>query len=282
MRSNARRFLNTEGIVVRTRNLGEADRIAILLTPDHGLVSCVARGARKPKSRVGGQTDLLRHISAALVVGRSELLVISQVETIDAHLGLQTDLDRLTLGSHMAESGEQLSTEGAENRDLFHLLRDSLGYAESADVATLPMLRLWHDVRLLTVSGWEPELFRCVRTGVELTEGDHWWSALEGGVVAGGYSAELARRRSDGAMTTTLLQDDPALTAPLVSAPVDALKLLRYVVRVGSDWERLSGLGSRAALVQVDTAQGLVSRLMQAVTDRGGRETRSARVGREV
>ena len=282
MRSNARRFLNTEGVVVRTRNLGEADRIVILLTADHGLVSCVARGARKPKSRVGGQTDLLRHISAALVAGRSELLVISQVETIDAHLGLQTDLDRLTLGSHMAESSEQFSTEGAENRDLFHLLRDSLGYAESADVATLRMLRLWHDVQMLTVSGWEPELFRCVRTGVELTEGDHWWSALEGGVVAGGYSAELARRRSDGSITATLLEDDPALRASLVAAPVDALKLLRYVVRVGGDWERLSGLGSRAALVQVDTAQGLVSRLMQAVTDRGGRETRSARVGREV
>lgn len=274
MAANSPRSFNTEGIVVRTRNLGEADRIITLLTPDRGLVGCVARGARRPKSKVGGQTDLLRHVTVALRSGRSDLHIISQVETVNAFLGLQTDLDRLTLASHMAEVSQQFSTEGIANPELFAHLRQSLAHAESAELPQLPLLRLWHDVVLLTVSGWEPELYDCVRTGARLTEGDHWWSALEGGVVAQGYT-ELVQRRT---ASPTQFHDDPTLSYPLIPAPVSAIKLLRYIARIGTDWQTLSRLHSPAS--QTESAQSLITRLMSAVAERP--ESRSARVAREV
>ena len=59
-----------EGIVVRARDLGEADRIVVMLTPERGLLSCVARSARKPGSKLGGQVDLLRHV-LGIDVGRT-------------------------------------------------------------------------------------------------------------------------------------------------------------------------------------------------------------------
>lgn len=266
-----RRTFNAEGIVVRTRNLGEADRIVILLTPNRGLVHCVARSARNTKSKIGGQTDLLRHITAGINAGRSDLHIISQVETINAHLGLHTDLDRLTLASHMAETSEQFSTEGAPNPALFNLLSESLTHAETAAPDKLPLLRLWHDLQLLTVSGWEPELYNCVRTGTELTEGDHWWSATEGGVVAQNYTNTTTQQHE-------MTHDDPTLTAPLSPAPVNAIKLLRHITRPTTTWHRLAPL--RVTPAQTQAAQGLTTRLMQAVVDRG--ESRSARVGRAV
>ena len=318
----ARRFFNAEGIVVRTRNLGESDRIVILLTPNRGLVHCVARSARNTKSKIGGQTDLLRHITAGINAGRSDLHIISQVETINAHLPIHTDLDRLTLASHMAESSELASTEGAANPALFHLLSESLTNAESAAPDKLPLLRLWHDVQLLTVSGWEPELHNCVRTGAVLTEGDHWWSATEGGVVAQNYNNKLnepqqhttadTQQRHEPATTTQqrheprtstqqrhepatnaqhrhapatstptayAMQEDPTLSAPLIPAPVDALKLLRHITRPTTTWHHLSSHRAITA-PQTAAAQGLVTRLMEAVLDT--RESRSARVGRAV
>ena len=273
---NSRSF-NAEGIVVRTRNLGEADRIVILLTPNRGLIHCVARSARNTKSKIGGQTDLLRHITASLRTGRSDLHIISQVETVNAHLGLHTDLDRLTLASHMAETGEQFSTEGAANPDGFNLLRESLTYAESANPDKLPLLRLWHDLQLLTISGWEPELQNCVRTGIELTEGDHWWSPTEGGVVAQHYKRTTNQQHQPTTMSHAT-QDDPTRTAPLIPAPVNALKLLRHIARPTTTWQSLSTL--RATTTQTETAQTLITRLTEAVLDR--RESGSARVGRAV
>lgn len=307
----ARRFFNAEGIVVRTRNLGESDRIVILLTPNRGLVHCVARSARNTKSKIGGQTDLLRHITAGINAGRSDLHIISQVETINAHLPIHTDLDRLTLASHMAESSELASTEGAANPALFLLLSESLTNAETAAPDKLPLLRLWHDVQLLTVSGWEPELHNCVRTGAVLEEGDHWWSATEGGVVAQNYNnttseqqrltttdtqqrhkptpitqqrhapARTQRRHEPATPTPTAyaMQEDPTLSAPLIPAPVDAIKLLRHITRPTTTWRHLSTHRAITA-PQTATAQALVTRLMEAVLDT--RESRSARVGRAV
>ena len=109
----------------------------------------------------------------------------------------------------MAETGEQFSTEGVANPDGFNLLRESLTYAETANPDKLPLLRLWHDVQLLTVSGWEPELHNCVRTGIELTEGDHWWSATEGGVVAQSYADITHRQHSARTAAAHASQDDP-------------------------------------------------------------------------
>ena len=298
----ARRFFNAEGIVVRTRNLGESDRIVILLTPNRGLVHCVARSARNTKSKIGGQTDLLRHITAGINTGRSDLHIISQVETINAHLPIHTDLDRLTLASHMAESSELASTEGAANPALFHLLSESLTNAGTAAPDKLPLLRLWHDVQLLTVSGWEPELHNCVRTGAALEEGDHWWSAAEGGVVAQNHNnkpsepqrhtaadtqqrheptTDTQRRHEPTTTTPTAyaMQEDPTLSAPLIPAPVDALKLLRHTTRPTTTWHHLSTHRAITA-PQTAAAQGLVTRLMEAVLD--ARESRSARVGRAV
>ena len=273
---NSRTF-NAEGIVVRTRNLGESDRIVILLTPNRGLVHCVARSARNTKSKIGGQTDLLRHITAGLRTGRSDLHIINQVETINAHLGLHTDLDRLTLASHMAETGEQFSTEGVANPDGFNLLRESLTHAESANRDKLPLLRLWHDVQLLTVSGWEPELHNCVRTGIELSEGDHWWSATEGGVVAQSYT-DITSQQHSARTAAPASHDDPTLTAPLTPAPVNALKLLRYITRPTTTWQRLSTLNTTTT--QTNASQTLITRLTEAVLDT--RESRSARVARAV
>ena len=288
----ARRFFNAEGIVVRTRNLGESDRIVILLTPNRGLVHCVARSARNTNSKIGGQTDLLRHITAGINTGRSDLHIISQVETINAHLPIHTDLDRLTLASHMAESSELASTEGAANPALFHLLSESLTNAGTTAPDKLPLLRLWHDVQLLTVSGWEPELHNCVRTGAVLTEGDHWWSATEGGVVAQNCNnktsehqrhttADTQQRHEPTTTTATAyaMQEDPTLSAPLIPAPVDALKLLRHTTRPTTTWHHLSTHRAITAQ-QTAAAQGLVTRLMEAVLDT--RESRSARVGRAV
>ena len=183
MRSPQRRYFNAEGIVVRARNLGEADRIVILFTPNRGLISCVARGARRTTSKTGGHVDLLRHITAHISEGRSDLHVVSQVETINGYLGLRNDLDRLSLASHFAEMCERFSLPNAANPNLFSLLRDSLTFTEATAKPTLPLLRLWHEMTLLSTVGLQPQLHRCVRTGADIPPGNHWFSPSEGGLV---------------------------------------------------------------------------------------------------
>lgn len=245
MRTPRRRYFNTEGIVVRTRNLGEADRIAILLTPNLGLISCVARGARRTKSRTGGHVDLLRHVTAHVSEGRSDLHVISQVETVNGHLGLRNDLDRLTLASHFAEICDRFSLQNAANPNLFALLRDSLAYAETTDKQTLPLLRLWHELTLLTTVGLQPQLHRCVRTGADIPPGDHWFSPSEGGLV------KRPDRLADASTTPdpVAFTEESELSDPVIPAPLNTIKLLRHILRT-PEWSRLERLRVEARDVE--------------------------------
>ena len=277
MRSAGRRYFNTEGIVVRARNLGEADRIVVLFTPNFGLISCVARGARRTTSKTGGHVDLLRHITAHVSEGRSDLHVISQVETIDAYLGLRRDLDRLALASHFAEMCERFSLPNAANPKLFTLLYDSLTHAESCDKPTLPLLRLWHEMTLLTTVGLQPQLQRCVRTGADIPPADHWFSPSEGGLVK--RPDQLADNSSTPDPVSFTADDQ--LTDPLIPAPMNTVRLLRHIART-PDWARLARL--RVESREVDDGLRLVGAMLRYQQERGvGRAERvMGEVGRVV
>lgn len=273
MRSPQRRYFNTEGIVVRARNLGEADRIVVLFTPNRGLVSCVARGARRTTSKTGGHVDLLRHITAHISEGRSDLHVISQVEAINAYLGLRNDLDRLSLASHFAEMCERFSLPNAANPNLFSLLRDSLTFTETTAKPILPLLRLWHEMTLLSTVGLQPQLHRCVRTGADIPAGDHWFSPSEGGLI----------RRPDKLAEDSTTPDPVAFTEkselsdPIIPAPLNTIKLLRHILRT-PEWPRLERL--RVEARDVEGGLRLAGAMLRYQQERG--EGRAERVMGEV
>src|SRR5690242_7133511 len=70
-----------EAIVIRTYKLGEADRIVVLFTRNHGKVRAVAKGVRKTQSRFGARLEPTRHVSLQLYEGR-DLDTITQTESL--------------------------------------------------------------------------------------------------------------------------------------------------------------------------------------------------------
>ena len=174
------RTYSTEGVVVRQRDIGEADRLLWIITPDHGIIRSVARSARKPGSKLGGHIDLLRHVALSMRTGRT-LDQVSQVETISGFISLRQDLVRASTGSYVAELAERFSVEGGHNRQLFELLVSALGYLQTT--TRTQWLPRWFELRLLSISGFMPELYACVDCGGELVQGDHVFSSERGGLV---------------------------------------------------------------------------------------------------
>ena len=161
------RTYSTQGVVVRQRDIGEADRLLWIITPDHGIIRAVARSARKPGSKLGGHIDLLRHVALSMRTGRT-LDQVSQAETVSGFISLRQDLVRATTGSYVAELAERFSVEGGSNRQLFDLLVSALGYLQTTERAQ--WLPRWFELRLLSISGFMPELYACVDCGGELVQ----------------------------------------------------------------------------------------------------------------
>src|SRR5207302_11345087 len=72
-------------VVLRKLDYGEADRIFTLLTREHGKVGAIAKGVRRPSSRLGPSLELYGHGDLLLAKGRGELDVVAQVSRLPGY-----------------------------------------------------------------------------------------------------------------------------------------------------------------------------------------------------
>lgn len=184
-----------EGVVIRTRNLGEADRIITLFTRDRGKVEGVARGSRRTRSRLLGGTQLFT-LGRYLIYGGKSLDTISQAEIKRSFARLREELVLMTYASYIAELVDLAVEPGEPSEALFQLIVDALGHLESGTDPDL-VLR-WVDLRLMAVLGYRPELDVCVSCGEVPQEAR--FSFREGGLLcsacAGADASAVPVRRS--------------------------------------------------------------------------------------
>lgn len=198
----------TQGVVLKHMPLGEADRIVTLYTPDRGKVRAVVKGARRTKSRKGGFLQPLSYVRASIAEGRS-LDQVAEVETVSSFRAVREDLHRTSTGLYLAELVDGFSADGAVNPAEFHLLVDALSALENTE--RREQLTRSFETQLLSVTGFGPELQRCVDCGDELQAGDHLFSCSDGGLVG-----PECRTQSDSS---------------LIHASINAIKVLRFFQR---------------------------------------------------
>jgi len=120
-------IVKTIGIVLRRRDLGEADRIVTFLTSHHGKVKAVAKGCRRIKSRLGGKLDPLS--ISELVLWRREgrdLAIVSGAELVEHFPLLCNDLQAFAVAQCAAEMLDRSLAEGESYPRLFSLLASFL------------------------------------------------------------------------------------------------------------------------------------------------------------
>ncbi len=174
------RPIRTEAIVLRQRPLGDADRICVLFSPTRGRLEAVAKGVRRPLSKLSGHVQPLTCGRFGLAQGRS-LHVITEAVTVESWPSLHDDVDRLTEALAMAELVDRSTDLDAASGPLYQLLRHSLG--ELAGTASPRAARWWFTLRFLDQQGYRPELDACVRCRAEVKPEGNGYSAADGGVV---------------------------------------------------------------------------------------------------
>ena len=73
-----KRLWSTDAIVLSRFDLGEADRVLTLITPHEGKVKAIAKGVRRPTSRLGGSVEPFAELRLQLAHGRT-FDVVTQV-----------------------------------------------------------------------------------------------------------------------------------------------------------------------------------------------------------
>jgi DNA repair protein RecO (recombination protein O) len=218
------RSFRTAALVLKRRNIGEADRQVTILTPHYGKFDAVAKGARKPASKKTGHVELFTKTDMLIAKGRS-LDVISQAEMLEPYLAIREDLERGAYANYAAELLDRFTfeSEATGTGTLFRLLDDCfMRLCKDSDPRRV--IR-YFELHLLDELGFRPELEECVVTHEEIAPVDQFFSFEDGGVVS-----------PEGAVHTT----------GLAKLSMTTLKLLRHMQR--SRYEHVASLSISDAL----------------------------------
>ena len=186
------RIYKTEAVVLRQRKLGEAGKIITLYTPNYGKLDAVAKGVRRPKSRLGGHLEVLTHTAVMLAQGRN-LDTVTQAQTVESFAPLRADLHRLSRALYAAELVDRFSPEGAESYHVFQLLLATLRRLSTA--RNVDTVLRYLEMRLLSLSGFQPQLGRCVNCERALAAAPSYFSPAAGGVLCPSCGPEAAGSR---------------------------------------------------------------------------------------
>ncbi|MEO6835993.1 MAG: DNA repair protein RecO [Candidatus Tumulicola sp.] len=174
------RAYKARGVVLRGRQLGEADRIFTLFTRERGKLDAVAKGVRRAKSHFAGRLEFGNECEFGMHRGRS-LDVIVSAEILHAPWSKLVEPERYAVASLVAELMDAFCEPDLALPDAYELLT---GMIEAVERSAQPRELLPRfSLRLLGVLGLAPPSDTCVRCGLPLGSGAAWLDAPAGGLI---------------------------------------------------------------------------------------------------
>jgi DNA repair protein RecO (recombination protein O) len=175
--SNRRRNdLRTQAIILHRTKYGETDRILNLLTPE-GRKSCVAKGARKEKSKLAGGIELFTVADVVIHESeRSTLGILTSARMTKNYLNIVFDLERFELGSKIIKLANKLS-ENIDSPELFALVNQCF-WALDKNLSR-ELVESYFLLNLTRISGEDVNLHRDTLGGKLTAETIYAWDTLE-------------------------------------------------------------------------------------------------------
>lgn len=226
------RLYRLQAIVMRRRDLGEADRLLTVFTRDRGKVNLLAKGVRRAASRKAGHVEPFTYTDLLVAKG-ANLDLVTQAETIVSHRRVREDLWLSSLAYYVVELADAFTQDEDPNSLLFELLLETLGRLDTGRATNLAVR--YYELHMLDLAGYQPQLFHCVRCSQPLKQEINFFSFEHGGCLCPRHGSNLPGT---------------------VALPIDVLKVMRYLQ--SRSWEQVVVLELRPEVL--GQFEGLLAR----------------------
>ncbi|MEK7533192.1 MAG: DNA repair protein RecO [Patescibacteria group bacterium] len=151
----APRVYKAEGIILKRKNVGEADRIITIFTKEYGKVRVIAKGIRKVASRRAPHLEVFTRVYVVIHTSKS-LESVSEVQPIEVYGYMRSDIARVSMAYYLCELIDSLLPEKQEHRDVFILLTRALNDLGKGTVASIYGVSKIFTLELLWTLGFLP------------------------------------------------------------------------------------------------------------------------------
>jgi DNA repair protein RecO (recombination protein O) len=144
--------------VLRKLDYGEADRIFTLLTATHGKVGAIAKGVRRPESKLGPPLELYSHVDVLLAKGRGDLDVVAQVARVPGYR-IEGDISQMAHAALIAELAERVCEDRHPIEGVYEMTVTALD--ELSRETDPRRASAWFLMTALDLLGYAPQLMSC-------------------------------------------------------------------------------------------------------------------------
>ncbi len=152
--------IKMSGIIISENNLGDYDKMLTMLTPGLGKISCVAKGARRPKSALLAGTQLFCFGEYLMYKG-ANTYNINSCDTIEVFYNLRTDLDKLNYAIEITKIIRNVTEENENCYKILQLFLNTL-YTLSETDKNPELIICIFKLKLLCLLGFTPRIKECV------------------------------------------------------------------------------------------------------------------------
>lgn len=149
-----------EGIVVRTTDYGETNKIITIYTREHGKVGVMARGAKKPRSKLAASGQLLTYGQYLYTIGKG-LGTLHQGDIQNPFRYIKEDIYKMAYATYIVDFVDKMPISDVRNPYLFELVLQLLTYIDEG--VHPQVLSFIFDVKMLPLLGIEPETSHCIQ-----------------------------------------------------------------------------------------------------------------------
>ncbi|MEK7167126.1 MAG: DNA repair protein RecO [Patescibacteria group bacterium] len=177
-------FYKTIGIILKRENFRENDRLITIYTRNYGKIETIAHGTRKIKSKLAGHLEPFTLVDLIIVKGKNFDKIIGS-KTINSFCNLKFDLIKIKQGAQVLKTIDAMTKVHLKDEKIFKLLRKTLEIIEEKNNGEI---NLWPDVyffilRLLSILGYKPELYQCLRCKIKVKPNGNVFSLKFGGLL---------------------------------------------------------------------------------------------------
>ena len=180
-------------------------------TKDYGKVEAVARSARKVKGKLKGHLELFLDTELILARGKNIDTITSSL-TVESFSDLRNNLEFSFGAYYILELVDKMTIEGHQDERIFYLLKevllflDDIAMVETRQCLVSTTAILFFQTNLLNLTGFSPELSKCVLCGKPIKAGKNYFSFSMGGVV--GSECGLVETRLIASLQSQQISDN--------------------------------------------------------------------------
>ncbi|MFJ8063041.1 DNA repair protein RecO [Psychrobacillus sp. NPDC096426] len=167
-----------EGIVLRTSSYGETDKIVTIFSRELGKRAAMARGAKKPTSRLSSISQPFTYGYFLIQQGRG-MGTLQQGEIIDSMRSIREDIFTTAYASFIMELVDKLIDDEYPKPQIFTILQEAMeAISEEYDPEAISLFVEW---KMLPIAGIYPVLHQCANCGA--TDGEFAFSFAQIGFL---------------------------------------------------------------------------------------------------